>query len=324
MSNMLPKLTIQILGFNGANDLPRAVGALKNIPREEAVIRYIDNGSTDGSAEIVRQVLPHADVIERGVNTGFAGGNNFGFSLCSTPFVLIQNPDVTIDWQGVQELLKAFDDPKVGAVQGKLYRKSQTPMTNDQVLDSVGIVQTIALNGRERGAGEEDRGQFEEPTQLLAVTGGCALYRMEALRTISAPGAEMGLNLGEVFDENFFAYKEDVDLGWRLSNAGWKCLYVPVRMGWHARTMKREGVLNWGLNPKRIFARLKNRRTRMSLRNYCWMIAKNASSEQIILRSPFIAARLLVFFIFSLAYSPLLGVWTEIVGGLPRALAKRG
>lgn len=321
---MHPRLTIQILGFNGAKHLPRAVETLRKIPAGEVVIRYVDNGSTDNSVQIMRQALPHADVIERGVNTGFAGGHNFGLSLCRTEFVLVQDQDVVIEWQGIQELLKVFVDPKVAAVQGKLLR-TPTPAQGGYspfvrgskfVIDSVGITQTITMNGRERGAGEEDRGQYNQPAELFAVTGGCALYRMEALRAVAHGQSEF-------FDENFFAYKEDVDLGWRLHNAGWQCLYVPVRMGWHARTMKREGVLNWGLNPKSILARLRNRRTRMSLRNYCWMIAKNATLGQLIARSPLVAIRLLVFFAFSLAYPPLLSVWTEIISGLPRALAKR-
>lgn len=309
---MQPKLTIQILGWNGAKDLPRAVAALQKIPREEAVIRYIDNGSTDGSPALVKKALPHADVIERGVNTGFAGGHNFGLTLCRTEFVLIQDQDVAIDWAGIQEMLKTFDDPKVAAVQGKLYREGN-------ILDSAGIVQTVTFNGRERGAGEEDRGQYEEMVQLLAVTGGCALYRMAALQQVE----HTEFDQEEFFDGDFFAYKEDVDLGWRLNIAGWKCLYVPVRMGWHARTIRREGVFNWGLSPQKVWRRLKSPRTRYSLRNYGWMIVKNARLSQLLLRSPLVLGRLAIFFLLSLGYLPLLMAWAEIVRGIPRMLVKR-
>lgn len=298
------------MGRNGAKHLARAVGPLRHIPTDRVRIRYIDNGSTDDSVAVVRQALPHADILERGVNTGFAGGHNFGLSLCQTEFVLLQDQDVMIDWPGIEALLQAFEDPAVAAVQGKLFRERN-------VLDSAGIIQTITLNGRERGAGEEDRGQYEQSAAVAAVTGGCALYRMEALRAVAHGAAE-------VFDETFFAYKEDVDLGWRLRRAGWACVYVPVRMGWHARTMRREGVFNWGIHPRRVLQRLRTPRTRMSLRNYCWMVAKNASLGQILLHGPAIAGRLVVFAGLSVVYPPLFRVWGEVAAGLPRALARRG
>lgn len=314
---MSQELTIQILGHNGADHLARAVEALRKIPKGEVVIRYIDNGSSDASVTVIRNALPEADIVERGANTGYAAGHNFGFSLCTTPYVLVHDQDVVIEWSGIKELLKSFEDEKVGAVQGKMYRNtSPQPSPNlgegKKVFDSAGIIQTLSLNGVDRGANEEDRGQFDAPAQILAAMGGCALLRMEALQTISPP-----------FDADFFAYKEDVDLGWRLNRAGWKVLYKPVVMGWHARTLGKRGVGGWGLNPRTIFERLKSPRTRMSLRNYCWLIVKNASAGNLLLHSPFILLRLKIFFWLSVLYPPLFSVWKEIWQGMPRMLAKR-
>lgn len=332
----MANLTIQIVGYSGAWHLGRAAEALKKIPKGEAVIRYIDNGSRDNSVQVVREALPEADIIERGVNTGYAGGHNFGFSLCKTPLVLVHDQDVVIEWEGIRELLKAFfQDERVGAVQGKLYRREKRK-EKKEIFDSAGIVQTLSLNGVDRGANEEDRGQFEEPAEILAPSGACALYRMEALLNVAdtrgsftsqesaaADTSEVFPPRFEIFDQDFFAYKEDVDLGWRLTNTGWKVHYKPVVMGWHARTMGKRGAGGWGFSPKMIWQRLQSPRTRLSLRNYCWMIAKNVSVGQVAVHSPFIAARLLIFLLFSLTYWPLFSVWGEMASSIQKMLAKR-
>ena len=283
------------------------------------MFRFIDNGSEDDSVDLVRQSLPGADVIERGKNTGFAAGHNLGFSLCTTSVVLILNPDVVLNWQGTKRLMGVFDDKHVGAAQGKIYRGKDSEETKSNVLDSAGIIQTLTLNGKERGAGEEDRGQYNRRTELLATTGACCIYRMAALGSVAyTPGEEASSTPGvvfevpNVFDEDFFAYKEDVDLGWRLNNAGWKVAFEPVFMGFHRRSLKRH-----------VLRRLEDARTRYSLRNYCWMIAKNVQMGQLLRHGAFILGRLLILFCLSLVTPALFPAWREMWQGLPAMLAKR-
>ncbi|MEK7556629.1 MAG: glycosyltransferase, partial [Patescibacteria group bacterium] len=260
----MAQLTIQIVGFNGEEHLQRAVAALRNIPPAEADVRYIDNASTDSSVEVVRSALPRADIITRAVNTGYAGGHNIGFALCRTPFVLVHDQDVVIEWPGIKQLLEAFRDERVAAVQGKLYR------SESKVFDTAGIVQTLSLNGVDRGAIEEDRGQFDNEDEVFAAQGACALYRMDALREVAQTKEWTETEIPDVFDEDFFAYKEEVDLGWRLRNEGWRAAYRPIVAGYHARTLGKRGFLGWGFTPSVIRARVRSPRTRYSLRNYCW------------------------------------------------------
>lgn len=359
---MAPKLTIQILGWNSAKELPALFGSIESIPESEAVIRYIDNASADDSVRVVESLCPRADIIRLPENIGYAGGHNAGFRKCTTEFVLVVNPDVEIYWEGIKEVLRAFDDVKVGAAQGLLMRgcdvagrqagqahssgaNSSLPsggkeewisavasadgrlsrpaasqhQSSKGIIDSAGIVLSYALNGKERGAGEVEAGQYNEPADLIAVTGACGVYRMEALKAV----AHKRNGESEFFDEDFFAYKEDVDLGWRLNRAGWKVKYVPVAAGVHARHLRGEGFMNWGLNPVRIYKRLASKRTRYSLRNWIWMIIKNATVKQMLLHKIFIGARALVLFALSFLYPPLLTVWPEIIGGLPKVLNKR-
>lgn len=301
---MTPQLTIQIVGWNSAPVLPATLTALKKIPTAEVMIRYIDNNSQDDSIHLVRYALPGAEIIELPANRGFAGAHNLGFAKCATPYVLTCDPDMQPDWEGIKKLLALFNDPEIAAVQGKVLRP-------DGKIDSAGIKLSLALNGIERGANTEDRGQYNQQAELIAVTGGAGIYRMKTLESVGT------------FDEDFFAYKEDVDLGWRLNNAGYKVLYVPIFMGMHARTLGRRGAFNWGLNPKEIYKRLKSPRTRYSFRNWIWMITKNVTLKQELAAEIFILARLAVFFVLSITYPPFFKVWLETLQGIPKMLDKR-
>ena len=190
---MWDKITIQIVGWNSAKDLMMAINGLKNI-QENVLIRYIDNNSTDESVEMIKQHLPKADVIELSKNKGFAEANNVGIRMCNTEFIMLHNPDFTINPEGIPKIIDAFKDEKVGAAQGLLHRNE------NKVIDSAGITMTLALNGKERGAGETDNGQYNEATEISAVTGAAGIYRLKALH-------EVAYNNLEVFDKDFFAYK---------------------------------------------------------------------------------------------------------------------
>ncbi len=308
---MAAKLTIQLLGWNGAAHLQETASALRPIPPEEVVIRYIDNGSEDASLEIVQDLLPHANILRLEKNIGFAGAHNAGIAVCTTPFVLTLDQDITVIWEGLKTLIAALEhNPKLGAVQGKLYRKE-----GKGIIDSAGIVFTLALNGKERGSNEKDAGQYETKADLFAVTGGCGMYRLEALQEVAYEK--------EIFDADFFAYKEDMDLGWRLNKAGWSVQYIPVLVGHHARTMGKRGIFNWGIAPKTIAERITNNRTRLSLRNYIWMLAKNMTLKDELKHDLFIAIRLSVFFILSLFSWKLFSVWKEAFQGIHKMHAKR-
>lgn len=306
---MWDKLTIQIVGWNSAKDLPMAINGLKDV-QENLVIRYIDNNSTDESVEMIRRHLPRADVVELSENKGFAEANNVGIRMCNTEYVMLHNPDVTADLDGIKQILEVFNDEKVGAAQGKLYRDE------NKVIDSVGIIMSLALNGKERGAGEIDRGQFDEQVEVSAVTGAVGIYRMSALREVAYKDLE-------VFDKDFFAYKEEVDLGWRLRNSNWRCLYVPVRHGIHHRSLRGYKIKDFLKKPQLLTQKLSDTRTRYSFRNWVWMVLKNTTIKQAFKHEIFFDLRLASLLMLSLFYWPLFGVWGETIKGIPVMIAKR-
>jgi GT2 family glycosyltransferase len=268
----------------------------------------IDNNSQDDSLQLVERFLPQADIIRLPKNTGFAAGHNVGFRRCTTALVAVLNPDVVIDWPGIQRVIAMFAEPAVGAAQGKLYRR-------DKIFDSAGVVLTAAFNGRERGAGEIDMGQYDETDDIDATTGAFSVYRLAALKRVAFQG--------EVFDEKFWAYKEDVDLCWRLRRAGWQIRFVPVRAGWHQRSVKSEGPWGWSLQLAGIGRRLRDPRSRLSWRNWLWMMVKNATSREILIHSPAIGWRLIVICSLTLVYWPWLREWVNFWQGLPAMIARR-
>ena len=307
-------VTIQIVGWNSAKTLPAALDVLAKIPESLAVIRYIDNNSSDASVALVQSMLPRADVIVLDKNRGFTGAHNIGLLRCQTPLVFTHDPDLILNLPGWLELLHIIQQhPQIGALQGKLWR-FQTSLKKETI-DSAGIILTQAGNGRERGANEMDKGQYDTAEDVAATTGAASFYRMEAMRDVAFKS--------EFFDEDFFAYKDDVDLGWRLRRKGWEVKYLPIWSGRHARSLGRRGRFNWGFNPVDIGKRLRNRRTRYSLRNWIWMLVKNLSGLELITRAPFILTRGLVFLGITAIYWPLIQAWLEAAVGLPKMLQKR-
>lgn len=311
----MPQLTIQMVTWNSAKHLVWSLPVLAKISPRQATIRIIDNASSDDSATIAKSRLPQAEIIQLPSNQGFAGAHNIGLSKCDTPFVLTLDPDVELNPEAIFKLLENFNDEKLAALQGKLMRKDISA-SGEAVIDSAGIVLSRAFNGLERGANEIDAGQYDKPAALTAVTGACGLYRLAALKQVAH-------NLTEFFDQDFFAYKEDVDLGWRLVKAGFKVSYQPITVGCHARTLGRCGWLNWGLNPKQILERVRSRRTYYSVRNWIWMITKNSNLGEELRHEIFIDARLLVFLLLSFIYWPLFSVWGDVARGLPTMRQKR-
>lgn len=306
-------LTIQIVGWNSAAVLPAALNRLKQCPKE-IIIRYIDNNSADQSVETVKKILPEAHIIALDRNTGFAAAHNIGFKHCTTPWVMLHNPDLILDIECLPVLSRAFEEVRVGAVQGKILKGKNILGAN--VIDSTGVIMTLALNGADRGEGEIDVGQYDQGKAVAAVTGACGCYRMAALRDVA------DIN-GQIFDEDFFAYKEDIDLGWRLRRAGWQCKYIPVQQGIHPRGFGRkkadnlrERIVDWA-------TKVTDQRTRYSLRNWVWMILKNASVKDAAAHEIFVDWRIFGFVLLSTVYWPLLATWLEIIRGVPKIMRKR-
>lgn len=212
-----------VVNHNGGEDLPSCLAALgaQTVPVE---VVLVDCASTDGSRALAER--PPAGV--RGVplpdNRGYAGGANAGVNALpdAVEAVGFFNPDCFPSPSFFAAACSRLAEPGVGGVAGRLERPG------GEHLDSCG--QTLSpwlLRVRDRGYGQPAAGAYREPARVLSACGAGMVYRQEVLAAVAVEG--------RVFPDEFFAFWEDVDLGWRVSAAGWKVVYEPAATAVHRR-----------------------------------------------------------------------------------------
>jgi GT2 family glycosyltransferase len=214
-------VAVAIVAWNSAKFLPACLDSLAALVRPPAEIVVVDSGSTDDSARVARE-HPGVRVDARAENVGFCRGTNLGIAATTSPFLLALNPDTRLERDFLEQLLPAFEDPAIGLAAGKLLRFERT------VLDSAGQELSRSRRPRDRGYGRPDRGQFDADAEVFGACGAAALYRRATLESIADPG-------GQVFDERFFAFGEDLDVAWRARRLGWRAVYRHRAVGYHAR-----------------------------------------------------------------------------------------
>jgi len=189
-----------------------------------AEIIVVDNGSCDHTLTRAIMAAPEAQMITLETNRGFAVGCNIGIAHTSSPYILFLNDDARLEPGYLEVLVRCIEaDLQAASVTGKLISNQGSGCS---WIDSAGLaMQFYALRPIDRGHGEIDRGQYDEPSECFGPSGAAALYRREALKSVGP----------EIFDEDLFAYFEDVDLAWRLRRIGWRHLYEPRAMAHHTR-----------------------------------------------------------------------------------------
>jgi GT2 family glycosyltransferase len=207
--------SVVIPTWNGADLLKDCLASLRGQTRRDFEIIVVDNGSTDGTAEILAADYPEARLIRLGENRGFAAAVNAGIRASQCDFVVLMNNDVEAAPRWLEELVDAMDThAEVGACASRMLSHAD-PARIDSAGDQLGLFATSI------GHGELDGPAFDEPRFVLSACAGAAAYRRQALDAVGG------------FDERFFAYLEDVDLGVRIQLAGWHCLYVPGAVVYH-------------------------------------------------------------------------------------------
>jgi GT2 family glycosyltransferase len=229
-------VTAVVVNWNGADDLPDCLAALQVQTHRPFEVVVVDNASTDGSRAVLEPAAATGGEIPVRVcwnptNRGFAGGANDGIAVAAGDAVLVCNPDVRPRPDHVARLVTALvADDRRGAVQGKLLRTAAAP-DGDPVIDTTGHLAFRTRLFRNRGEGEIDRGQWDSPGEVFGVSGALALYRRAMLDDVALDLPDRR----EVFDEDLFAFWEDVDLDWRAAMRGWTAWYEPTAVAMHER-----------------------------------------------------------------------------------------
>ncbi len=252
------KTAVVILNWNGKGWLDKFMpGVIASLPASAELI-VADNASTDGSLELLKEKFSSTRLIEFDVNHGFAGGYNEAFKLINAEYFVLLNSDVETK-PGWVEPLEAFMDahPEYAACQPKLKWYGHDNLF-EYAGASGGFLDKNAYpfcRGRIFSTLEEDKGQYDDITDVLWATGACLFIRKSDYEAIGG------------LDEKFFAHMEEIDLCWRLWNAGRKIAVVPQSQAWH---------VGGGSLP-----RSSARKTYLNFRNNLLLIYKNYPASQL-------------------------------------------
>jgi GT2 family glycosyltransferase len=210
--------TAVVVNWNGRAFVLEAIESLlaQDLPGVEVVV--VDNASTDGSDRCIEERFAgRMRLLRNGRNMGWGAANNVAIRSTEAPHVVLLNSDARAEPSFVREMLSAAEgDPSVGMVAAKVLDHGRPT-----VIDTVGhLLYPDGLN-RGRGRLEEDRGQYDAEREALFPSGAAALYRRTMLD-------EIGL-----FDESFFLYGDDAELGLRGRLAGWRCTLAPRAVAYH-------------------------------------------------------------------------------------------
>lgn len=206
---MAPRASVIIVNWNGLHHLAECLEALAVQTFTDFETILVDNGSSDGSIAFVQELYPTVKIISLTENTGFARGNNIGFEAAQGEYLVTLNNDTRVDPAWLEVLVRTADDyPLAGMVASRICTYDEPDR-----LDSIGVV--VCRDGMSR-AGYRHRSfsglRLTGVCEILFPSACAALYRRRMIDEIGG------------FDEDFFAYCEDTDLGLRGRLAGWKAV----------------------------------------------------------------------------------------------------
>lgn len=266
----MKQVTVVIPNYNGIKFIRGCLDALysqgEGAPEFETIV--VDNGSADGSREIVKDEYPAVKLVELAENTGFCHAVNVGIELAETPFVILLNNDTKVDENYLMNLCRAMDQrPDAFSISAKMLMWDKP-----ELLDDAGDRYCMLGWAFARGKGKP-AANFDKPCQVFAACGGAAIYRKSVF-------TEIGL-----FDEQHFAYLEDLDIGYRARIYGYHNYYEPTA-----------AVIHYGSASSG--SRYNEWKTTLASANSVYVIGKNMPLLQWIWNLPFLLLGFFVKFLF--------------------------
>ena len=275
--------TIIIPNYNGMAYLENCLASLRGEP---ARVIVVDNGSTDGSRELVQEKFPKVRLISLDRNYGFCRAVNRGMEASETTYVILLNNDTEAQPGFVKALEKAMDgDERVFSGAARMVRMD-APSRIDDAGDYYCALGWAFAAGRDKPAEN-----YDAPREIFSASGGACIYRRRILQKIG------------MLDENHFAYLEDVDLGYRARLYGFRNLYVPGAVVRHA------GSASSG-------SRYNAFKAELTARNSVYLAYKNMPPGQMLLNLPFLLAGFLIKQLFFLKKGLGKSWWKGLVKGI--------
>ena len=260
------KTTIIIPNYNGLSFMEPCFEALEAQTMKDFKILVVDNGSTDGSVEWLKErEIPSIFLPE---NTGFSGAVNVGIKAADTPYVILLNNDTKVAPHYVEALERAMDrSEKIFSVSSKMIQ-----LYDHSKMDDAGDMYTLLGWAFQRGVGRPSTG-YNRSCSVFSACAGAAIYRREVFETIG------------YFDEMHFAYLEDIDVGYRARIYGYDNIYCPTAIVYHVGS----GTSGSRYNPFKV---------RLAARNNIYLNYKNMPCLQLIINAIPIAAGIFVKYSF--------------------------
>jgi len=243
-----------LANWNGVAHVGRCLECLQEQTSPVSEIAVVDNGSTDGSRELIASRFPQVRLLANDRNEGYAAGYNRAIAACDAPLILVLNTDVFLEPDWVDRAAAGLArHPDAAAVTGNLYERAT------ERLISGGFYLRRQVRIRPAPLADED-------VEVFGATGAAALFRREALEDVQVEG--------QCFDEAYFAYGEDIDLWWRARLLGWSAWNVPEARGEHVGSGSLEGRLRFVDKPVEF--------QRHTLRNRYLTLGKNATAGMLL------------------------------------------
>jgi GT2 family glycosyltransferase len=211
-----PLISVVVLNWNGSKVLKQCLDSLRAQTYTPVEIIVVDNASTDNSVNLVKEFFPDVKLILNERNIGFGGGNNVGIGASQGRYIMMLNNDTRLDPKCIEELKRCIEkDERYGTCASKILLEYE-----DNLIDAAGIV--VCPDGLSIGRGRLEKGDlYNEEVEVFFASDCACLYRREMLEDIG------------LYDEDFFAYADETDMGWRAQLAGWKCIYNPKAIVYH-------------------------------------------------------------------------------------------
>lgn len=277
--------TVIIPNYNGMQYLENC---LRSLAEEEACIIVVDNASTDGSFEMIADRFPAVRTIRMQENTGFCRAVNAGIAMSSTRYVIFLNNDTVVEPGFVKELETVMEqDKKIFSASAKILS-----MQDHEKIDDAGDFYCALGWAFARGKGKAPA-RYEKDCDIFAACAGAAIYRRELLEE-----TKVGL-----FDEEHFAYFEDIDIGYRAKIYGYRNKFAANSIVYHA------GSAASG-------SRYNTFKTKLASRNSVYLIYKNMPALQILLNLPF----LVMGFLIKTVFFARKGMGRDYVSGLVQGI----
>lgn len=205
-------VAVVVVNWNSDDLLGQCLSSLgrQNLPPDKIIV--VDNASTDGSAAGIEARYRNTKVIQLDTNTGFAAGNNIGVDAAKDcDWIALVNPDVCAEPDWLERIISAAkENPEYAFFGSRMLAANQSNR-----LDGTADVYHVSGAHWRRSHGQKANGRDLKPEEIFSPCAAAALYRRDAFLKVGG------------FDHSYFCYSEDVDLGFRLRLAGYRCLYVP-------------------------------------------------------------------------------------------------